>query len=85
VFIEPTFEEYIVRKADCRWRSGQRDVATCGFEQASIPLGSQQPPERERYLARLRNREWRKAEAVLSPDNPAGWTCQLQPQIEADG
>jgi hypothetical protein len=85
VFIEPTFEEFIVRKADCGWRPGQRDNAVCGFEHASIPLGSQQPPARERYLARLREGDWRKTEAVLSPASPAGWICQLKLRPEAGG
>lgn len=85
VFIEPTFEEFIIRNVSCDWRVRERNVAFCRFEQGSIPMGSQEPPERARHLARMRDRDWHKAEAVLSYASPEGWSCELVPQVEGEG
>jgi hypothetical protein len=81
VFIEPTYEEFIVRSPRCEWRDGKRRVAECRYEQSSIPFGEQEPPKRERYLRQLRDRDWQPASAMLVHDPVLGWAreCRRQP------
>src|SRR5688572_22262965 len=66
VHIEPTFEEFIVRKAECVWQLRRPPTVRCTFEKASIPMGSQEGEERKKYLAWLKDRHWTPTSAVLT-------------------
>lgn len=81
VFIEPTYEEVIVRSARCGWADRALRVAQCRFEQSSVPFGEQQLPRRERYLRLLKDRDWQPGLALLVYDPVLGWEreCRLRP------
>ncbi len=61
--VERSFEEYRVRKLDCRWAADDRRIAECRFESASV-AGSFPDPERGRRSAdSVRERDWKPTAA----------------------
>ena len=74
VFIEPTYEEFLVRKAECVWRKRRPPTASCTFEQASIPMGWQEGEERRKHLEWLEDRPWTSRTALLTYRREKGWT-----------
>lgn len=76
VHIEPTFEEWIVRRERCVWQARRPPTARCRFEEASIPMGSQEGEERTRYLTWLKERHWTPTAVVLVYRRDEGWTAQ---------
>lgn len=64
--VEPSFEEYRVRRLDCRWAPDDRRIAECRFEAASV-AGSFPDPQMPRRSARsVGERDWKPAAARLA-------------------
>lgn len=74
VHIEPTYEEFLVRNAECVWQARRPPTARCTFEQESIPMGSQEGEERRKHLEWLKDRHWTRRTAVLTYRRDEGWT-----------
>lgn len=72
VHIEPTYEEFIVRKAECVWEARRPPTARCTFEQASIP-GFQEGEEREKSLEWLKDSRWKPTTGTLVYRRDEGW------------
>ena len=76
VHIEPTFEEWIVRREQCDWQARRPPTARCRFEEARIPMGSQEGEERTRYLKWLKDRHWTPRSAILTYRRGEGWAAR---------
>ena len=87
--VDPSYEDYRVRKLDCRWAADDPAIAECRFEKASVPglLGVE--PAGVDPAAGLRERDWKPAAARLAlvrrggplePMGPPRWiaadTCE---------
>jgi hypothetical protein len=61
--VDPTYEEYRVRKLACRWAADDPGIAECRFEKASVPglLGGE--PAGADPGSHLRDRDWKPAAA----------------------
>jgi hypothetical protein len=64
--VDPTYDEYEVRRLDCRWAPDDRRIALCRFEQASVPASWGDEARRRQSVARLRERDWKPAAARLA-------------------
>jgi hypothetical protein len=68
--VDPSLDEFVVRKLECRWASDEPKIAACRFQQASIPFqttpirdATEAEAEKRKQIARLPDRSWTSAAA----------------------
>lgn len=64
--VDPSFEEYRVRRLDCRWATDDPRIAECRFEAASVAGSLADPDRLSRPAQPVRERDWKPAAARLA-------------------